>query len=392
MNRIGQIAQDPNVQTALASFAENKDDLLEMIVAIQQIPSPTFEEKERAAFIEARFLDLCLQDVEQDSLHNVYGRLPGRDPTSAMPVIISAHSDTVFPSDTDLTVTQDGRYFYGPGIGDNAAGVAGLLILAQAIQEFRLKPAADLWFLSNVGEEGLGDLRGMRAAVQRFGQRATYIVVEGGSFGQITHEAIGVQRFRIEISTPGGHSWGNFGAPSATHELGHLIAAIDGLRVPASPRTSFNVGIVEGGTTINSIAASASLLLDLRSEEMEELERLVAQVRNIVDDRQKRAKKAGRTVEFRMEQVGNRPAGRISRDNPLVRLAESALHYVGCSPITYIAGSTDANIPLSQGLRSVCIGLARSGQSHRQDEFIEPADLPLGMKQLLLLTLASADF
>jgi acetylornithine deacetylase/succinyl-diaminopimelate desuccinylase-like protein len=392
MNRISQIAQEPHVQIALASFAENRDVLLELIIAIQQIPAPTFYEEERAASIEARFLDLGLQDVGQDSLHNVCGRLPGSDPSSVTPVVISAHSDTVFPFETDLTVTQDGRFLSGPGIGDNATGVAGLLILAQTLRDYKLKPKADLWFLSNVCEEGLGDLRGMKAAVQRFGQQATYLVVEGGSYGQITHEAIGVCRFRIEIITPGGHSWGSFGNASATHELGHLIAAIDGLRVPTLPRTTFNVGIVEGGTTINTIAASASLLLDLRSEEMAELDKLVEQVRNIVDYRRRKAKEAGRDVEFCIEQVGSRPAGRISRDSPPVRWAENALHYVGCSPITYIAGSTDANIPLSQGLRSVCVGLTRSGNSHRLDEFIDTADLSAGMQQLLLLTLAASGF
>ncbi len=392
MSRINQIAQEPRVQTALASFEAKRNVLLESIIAIQQIPSPTFHEKERAASIETRFLNLGLQDVEQDSLHNVYGRLPGRDPTCAIPVVISAHSDTVFPYETDLTVTQDGRFFYGPGIGDNSTGVAGLLSLAETLRTYDLKPEADLWFLSNVGEEGLGDLRGMKAAVHRFGRRAIYLVVEGGSYGQITHEAIGVRRFRIEIETPGGHSWGSFGKPSATHELGHLIAAIDELTIPTLPRTTFNVGIVEGGTTINSIAASASLLLDLRSEETAELDKLVEQVRSIVEYRREKARGAGRDVRFRVEQVGNRPAGRTSRDSPLVRMAENALQYVGCSPITFIAGSTDANIPLSEGLRSVCIGLTRSGNSHRIDEFIDTVDLPAGMQQLLLLTLAASGF
>ena len=247
MNRIEQVAQDSRVKAAMASLATKQRTLLDLIVAIQQIPAPTFKEEARATFIEAYLSDLCLQDVEKDSIQNVFGRLPGSDLTSSTPVILSAHSDTVFSDDIDLKVRRDGRHLIGPGIGDNATGIAGLLILAQTIQEYDLMPKADLWFVSNVGEEGLGNLRGMRATVQRFGRQAIYIVVEGGSYGQITHQAIGVRRFRIDVKTPGGHSWGSFGQPSAIHELAHLIVAIDGLRIPKSPRTTYNVGIIEGG-------------------------------------------------------------------------------------------------------------------------------------------------
>jgi tripeptide aminopeptidase len=392
MRTIQQISQDPRVNSALSSFVERQPELEDLIVAIQQIPSPTFAEKDRAEFVEARFAELGLQDITQDSIHDVFGRLPGKSPTPAGPVILSAHSDTVFPLHTDLSIRREDGYLYGPGIGDNATGVAGLLFLAQTLKRFDIQPEEDLWFVSNVGEEGMGDLRGMRSVVQRFGSQAIYIVVEGGSYGQIMHKAIGVSRFRIEIETPGGHSWGSFGQPSAVHEMGHLISALDEMRVPSKPRTTYNVGVVEGGTTINSIAASASLLLDIRSAEASELERLVNRVKDIVAGRLAEAKRSGKEIMYRVEQVGDRPAGRIPRKDPLVQWAEGALQYVGHSPVTFIAGSTDCNIPLSRGLRSVCIGLTCSGNSHRQDEFIELEYLPAGMQQMLLLSMAAARF
>lgn len=387
---IQRILQQPTIQSALMYFVDHQPDLEDLIVQIQQIPAPTFAERVRADNIEARFRAIGLKDVAQDSMHNVFGRLPGSSPSSANPVVLSAHSDTVFPYETDLAVRRAEGYLYGPGIGDNAAGVAGILFLAEVLQNYGIRAKGDLWLVSNVGEEGMGDLCGMRAVVRKFGREAIYIVVEGGSYGQIMHQAIGVNRFRIEIETDGGHSWGSFGQPSAVHELGHLISALDEMEVPAKPRTTYNVGLVEGGTTINSIASSSSLLLDLRSEDSAMLKKLVRTVKGIVDNRQLQARREGKNISYRVEQVGNRPAGRIARNDPLIGWAEAALQYAGCSAITFVAGSTDCNIPLSMGIRSVCVGLTFSGNSHRQDEYIEPAYLPFGMQQLLLLTLAAA--
>jgi acetylornithine deacetylase/succinyl-diaminopimelate desuccinylase-like protein len=392
MNHIERIAQDRRVKECLASFIKQQAYFEELIISIQQIPSPTFSESDRANFVEAQFAGLGLQDVTQDSIHNVFGRLRGRSSVSTNPLVLSAHSDTVFPVGTDLTIHREDHQLYGPGIGDNATGVAGLLLLAQSIKEFNLHPQEDIWFVCNVGEEGLGDLRGMRAVVENFGGQATYIIVEGGSFGQIMHEAIGVSRFRVDIKTEGGHSWGSFGQPSAVHELGHLVSALDCMKVPSTPRTTFNVGVVDGGTSINSIAASASLLLDLRSEDANELKRLVKQFKGIVAERQSQAERNMRNITYLVSQVGDRPVGRIPRGDRLVQWAKDALEYVGCSSISFIVGSTDANVPLSEQIRSVCVGLTQSGNSHRLDEFIELEYLPFGMQQLTLLALAAALF
>lgn len=388
MNRIYNIAQDARVQLALRAFHVHQREQLELIINIQQIAAPTFGEATRAQFVQTRFEALGLCDVAQDELHNVYGRLPGAQ--SGSPVIVSAHLDTVFPLETDLSVVRNGRYLYGPGIGDNSTGVAGLIAIVQALQDNQLTLPHDVWFVANVCEEGLGNLRGITAVVDRFGGDATYIVVEGGLFGRVCHQAIGVSRFRIEVSGPGGHSWGSFGTPSAIHVLSRIVAVIDDIKVPEAPRTTYNVGTIEGGTSINTIAQMASLQLDLRSENIKILDKLVQDVRRIVAETEHSYAADG--IEISMDVIGQRPAGAIPRENPLVQFAVDALNYVGYRNINFMIGSTDANIPLSRGITAVCIGLTESANAHRTDEYIDPIHLPDGLSQLLLLVLAAADF
>lgn len=382
---VENVVQNENVRAAMAHFSTALPKIVQQAIAVQQIPAPTFAEAQRASYIEKRFKEVGLIDVAQDDIHNVYGRFLGTHPEQHNPVIISAHSDTVFPAETNLAIRQKRNLVYGPGIGDNSTGVAGLIALAESFKLHQIRPLADVWFVSNVGEEGLGNLRGMRAAVERFGAKATYLVVEGGLFGQISHQAIGVKRFEITLTTDGGHSWGNFGRPSAIHELGHLIAAIDKLHVPTTPKTSYNVGIIEGGTSINTIAQSAKMLLDLRSVEPKELAILVEKVQALVVERQKLP-----DVKITMEQVGNRPAGKLPRRDPLVAQATAALRQVGCKKVRYVASSTDANVPLSLGYAAVCIGLTETDNAHRLDEYMDTTHLTAGLSQLLLLTLAVA--
>lgn len=388
MNPIDLIAKDVRVQLALRSFHKRQTEQLDLIVAVQQIPAPTFAEAARAQFVQAQFEALGLCDVAQDELHNVYARLPGEH--SGAPVIVSAHLDTVFPLETDLSVRRNGRFLYGPGIGDNSTGVAGLITMAQALQDNHLTLPRDVWFVANVCEEGLGDLRGITAVVDRFGSAATYIVVEGGLFGQVCHQAIGVSRFRIEVAGPGGHSWGSFGTPSAIHLLSRIVTAIADLKLPEAPRTTYNVGTIEGGTSINTIAQKANITLDLRSEDVAALHQLVADVRRIVAEIGQQDTAEG--IEIRMEQIGQRPAGAIPRETELVQFAIEALNYVDVQKINFMIGSTDANIPLSRGITAVCVGLTESANSHRTDEYIDPLHLPDGLSQLLLLILAAAGF
>lgn len=391
MGLVKEIAQNRKVGATLESFEVDVSTVLDEAIAIQQIPAPTFSESERAAYIEKRFLEVGLQDVSQDAIHNVFGKWPGTGTVD--PVVISAHSDTVFPADTDLSVRFENgdkpgkRIIYGPGLADNALGVAGLIAIAQALIESNLTAGADIWFVANVCEEGLGDLRGMRSVVDRFGPMATYIIVEGGSFGHIFHQAIGVRRFRLAVRTPGGHSWGDYGMPSAVHQLARIITSLDELSLPSEPKTTLNVGVVEGGTTVNTIAASASCLLDLRSMDFQVLEELVGAVNGILE-----SVESSPEVTISLSIIGDRPSGLIPRDKQPVVWAAEALKQMGCGRVEYLAGSTDANVPISQGLAAVCIGLARSANTHRLDEYLDPTDLPKGLGQLLLITLAAAGF
>lgn len=387
---IRRLVANNDVAAALNSFHDNLEDIVALAVKIQQIPAPTFAEAERAAFVQARFDALGLADVWRDEIDNVYGRIPGQNPNQTHPVIVSAHTDTVFPAGTDLTLKQNGRLLYGPGIGDNSAGVAGLITLAEVLTHLKPRPQADIWLVANVGEEGLGNLRGMKLVCERFGRDARYIVIEGGLFGQISHRAIGVRRFQIRAETAGGHSWGSFGKPSAIHQLGHLIAAIDRLSVPQQPKTTYNVGVIEGGRSVNTIAPSASMLLDLRSEDPDALARLVAQVTTLVEQHSIPGRNGRAALTFTMEVTGDRPAGHISRSTPLVGWAEAALRQSGWQKPMFVTSSTDANIPLSLGAEAICLGLTESGNAHRLDEYLNPDWLPQGLSQLLLVTLAAA--
>lgn len=373
----------PATREALAHLA-NYRPVLETALAIQQVPAPTFDEAERSEFVRRRFVDLGLQDVVVDDLGNVYGRRPGRARRQAL--LIAAHLDTVFPRNTDLAIRFEGERVYGPGLGDNSTGIAGLIHLAQTMQEFDLPNAADLWFVANVGEEGLGDLRGMRAVIKQLRDRVgAVIVLEGCDFGTLHHQAIGVRRYRIAVSAPGGHSWGNFGSPSAIHVLVRLAARITELNVPQTPRTTYNIGVIEGGTSVNTIAQHASMLLDMRSVSPFALDALVAQVDELV----RSIAVDYANVQVAANIVGDRPSGSIAREHPLVQAATTAYQLVGAT-VSYQQSSTDANIPLSLDIPAVCMGLTDGGNAHRRDEYIIPASLGRGMQALLLLAMAAS--
>ena len=373
---------DAAVQRAAAAFGDGAA-VVESAIAIQQIPAPTFDEVRRALYAHAAMQQLGLNDVATDAVGNVYGRIAGR--TSGHSLLIAAHLDTVFPAATDLQIKRVGQQVYGPGIGDNSLGVAGLLHLAQALREHDITPTHDVWFVANVGEEGLGDLRGMRAALDRLhGQVAYAIALEGTGHDRVVHEAIGVRRYRISVTAAGGHSWQNFGAASAIHSLVRLADRLTRLDLP-NVRGSFNIGVIEGGTSVNAIAERASLLLDLRSVEPEGLAALVRQVEKILVA----ARAAEPDVTISAEIVGDRPAGQIPRDHPLVKMATAAYAAAGAT-VSFGIGSTDANVPLSRGIPAVCVGIADGANAHRLDEYIDVSRVGAGMRALLWLALAAA--
>jgi acetylornithine deacetylase/succinyl-diaminopimelate desuccinylase-like protein len=325
-------------------------------------------------------------DVVQDSLYNVYGRIRGH--SSGPALLVSAHTDTVFAATTDLTVKADdtNHRLYGPGIGDNAAGVAALLALAQASTSLAAPPV-DIWFAANSCEEGLGDLRGMRAVIDRLETHlGACVVIEGMGLGRIVHRALGSHRFRISVEAPGGHSWSDYGSASAIHILTRLAADLTRLTVPDSPRTTFNIGRIDGGTSVNTIAQNASLELDLRSEETGVLRATTAQVLELVNAYQTPEwERKGVTV--RAETIGDRPSGAIHDDHPLVLAAIGALQACGLGErIDLRISSTDANIPLSRGLPAVCVGATKGGNAHRLQEWISTEPFPQGIRHLMLLT------
>ncbi|MEZ0397094.1 MAG: M20/M25/M40 family metallo-hydrolase [Anaerolineales bacterium] len=352
--------------------------LLDLAVEIQQIPAPTFHEAQRAAFVRARFEAEGLRPLQSDPLGNIYACLKGSR-RAARPLVISAHLDTVFPLSVALTIERQAERLAGPGIGDNALGVAGLFGLVWELRRRRLRLPGDLWLVANVCEEGLGDLRGMRAVVERFGERPlAYLVLEGMALGQIYHRGLGVRRYRIAVRTAGGHSWIDYGSPSAIHELTALAARITALQPPTRPRTTLNVGVIAGGTSVNTIAAEAALELDLRSEAPEALAGLAKQVEGLCAA----ARRPGVTVE--VEPIGARPAGEIPASHPLVRLAQATLQNLGLEARLNI-GSTDANLPLSRGLPAIAIGLTNGGGAHTVHEYIHLPPLEKGLEQLLHL-------
>ncbi len=350
--------------------------VIELAVQIQQIPAPTFDENRRAEFVCGLFSEEGLLHVSMDQAGNAYGFLKSKM-GSAKPLIVSAHLDTVFPASTDLTATRTQGQIYGPGLGDNSLGVAALFGLLWMLRERRIEPAGDIWFVANSCEEGLGDLRGMKAIVDRFGADIqAYLVLEGLALGHVYHRAVGVKRYRITARTAGGHSWSDYGRPSAIHELARLVVQLTSLDLPPQPRTTMNVGKISGGTSVNVIASEASLDLDLRSEGQEALAGLIASVDKLIQN----ANRPDVRVEAQV--IGQRPAGQMNPSHPLVRLGEESLRGLGVNAIL-TSGSTDANIPLSKGYPAVVLGISTGGSAHTVHEFINTEPVALGMEQLV---------
>lgn len=382
---INQLKRDPATEPLVARWPALASDVLETAISLQSIPAPTFDEGERAACVLERLQSAGLADTRQTDIHNVYGRTPGADP-AAPAVMVSAHLDTVFPAATDLTITRDpkaGRVS-GPGLGDNSLGLAALLHLMEAMQAADFMPPVDIWWVATVGEEGLGDLRGIRQAVEDLGERlGAAIILEGLGLGRVYHAGLGVRRLKITASGPGGHSWLHRSRPSAIHALLRLGAdLVNGIAISDQPRTSFNIGLIDGGTSINTRAARASLSIDMRSDDAAALARLEADVRRILH-----AHSDGPSITLETEVVGDRPSARLSTAHGLVEAAQAVLKHLNYGqPITEI-GSTDANVPLAAGIPSVCIGITTGGDAHTVQEYVEVPPIAQGMEQVALLTL-----
>jgi len=382
---IEKLANLPAVVRALEGISTLQNSFIAEITSIAEIPAPTFFEGERAQYLSQRFREEGLDKVTIDDAGNVYGWWPGEDEKAGL-LLVVAHLDTVFPLGTDVKVREEGSRLYGPGVGDDSTGLAALVLLARLLKQYQLHMRRSVLLAGSTGEEGLGDLKGMKALLGLFrDQVRTVLAVEPGPLGRIVNQGVGSRRHKITCRTEGGHSWGAFGRPSAIHTLGRMIAAIADLEVPKEPKTTFNVGLIAGGTSVNTIAPTAEMTIDLRSVDEGQLLGLEQRVKELVLEI---ARKDGVEVGFQL--LGDRPAGGIAPEHPLVRKIMEIHRYLGV-PSALQASSTDANVPFSLGLPAVTIGLTHGGNGHRLDEYIETEPLPTGLKQLLLAVLALAE-
>ena len=394
---IAELAALPDVRAAVEWFREQEAEFTQWQLELAGIPAPPFNEAKRAAWLCAKFNDLGLEQVHIDGVGNVLGTMAG---TAGSVVSISAHIDTVFPAGTVVNPRQQGRKLYGPGISDNAAGVTALLALALACHRFSLPHPAPLLFIANVGEEGEGDLRGIRHVFSGSEWRdkvSASVVIDGAGTDTIIADALGSRRFEVTVQGPGGHSWTDFGSPNPIVAISRAVALFSQTRVPASPKTTFNVGVISGGTSVNSIPESASMRVDIRSSSTFEIERLELELRSAVkqavreeDNRAGTGGSPDQELEAVIKVIGNRPAGELDRKSRILQLARAVDSYLGNSAQLQRA-STDANIPISLGREAVAIGAGgRGGGAHTLQEWFDPAGRELGLQRALLLVLALA--
>jgi tripeptide aminopeptidase len=395
-----KLAEDARCAKGLDWIAKNSSWVTEQQIRLSEIPAPEFGEADRGKALAAIFAAAGLQ-VRTDDTGNVIGESAGSEPGA---VLFVAHLDTVFPAGTDVKVKRDGNRLVGPGISDNAAGLAALAGLARALFVSGVRTKKTIVLAGDVGEEGEGNLRGVRALMDEYGSRlADVIAVDGPSTDYITTQGIASRRFEVTVSGPGGHSWSDFGEPNPITALARGIVKFSAIRIPDSPRSSFNFGVIEGGTSVNSIPARAAVKVDLRSEDETELARLDKALRDAIaagvneelsssrarsGDDYAQLDPSALHVDFRS--LGTRPAGALPKDSPLLATIRSVDSYLG-NRSRLERSSTDANIPLSLGIPAVAVGGGgRGGGSHTLEEWYDPSGRDLGLKRLYLAAIALA--
>lgn len=391
--RVGErLLREPAVARALGGVDALEPWVIDQQVALCQVPAPPFAEQQRAEVYQQAFRDLGLRDVRIDAEGNVIGVRPGRQPRPHL--VMSAHLDTVFPEGTDVRVRREGTTLIGPGIGDDCRGLAVLLGIVRTLRDHGLETPGTITFVGTVGEEGLGDLRGVKHlfATELAGTVDRFVSIDGSGLGIVT-AGVGSLRYRVTFRGPGGHSYGAFGLANPVHAMGRAIAAIGDLTVPARPKTTFNVGRVGGGTSVNAIPFESWMEIDLRSEQPEALARLDTTVRGVIDSAvtAENARWGGRpTITAESTLVGNRPAGRTPDTSPVVEAARSVSRALGL-PAALGASSTDANTPMSLGIPAITVGGGGKGQAaHALEEQFDTVGSSDGTRRAILLTLALA--
>ncbi len=388
-----EIASTPQTRVALDWFESNLSEINEMQVKLAEIPAPSFHEELRAAAV-APLLTAAGLSVRRDKTGNVIGELRGSNEREI--VLVAAHLDTVFPAGTDVKVRRDGSRMSGPGISDNGTGLAALVAAARAMQAAKIKPRRTILFAADVGEEGEGNLRGMRALVEAYRENLkAAMVLDGSGTDHVTTKALASRRLEVTISGPGGHSWSDFGMVNPINALVRGSVRFISSKVPTSPRTTFNLGQIEGGTSVNSIPHEARLKVDIRSESEEELNRLVAALRECMaagvrDESESARDRSKGRLEWKVDLLGSRPGGELSANSPLLAALRAADEAVG-NHSRLERSSTDANIPLSMGIDAIAIGAGgNGGGAHSLQEWYDPTGREMGLKRALLTLLEVA--
>ncbi len=395
---VARLAGSPLVRAAFEYFRSREAQIALWQMEATRVAAPPFGEAARGAWLADRFRELGLTEVQTDEVGNVFGIRPGY---GSRFVSLSAHIDTVFPAATPLNIRQQGSRLYGPGVSDNGAGIAAMLAIASALANSRITHGLPFLFIGNVGEEGEGDLRGMRQvfATPRWRDEIAYsVIVDGAGADTVVAEALGSRRFEVIVRGPGGHSWSDFGTPNPIITLGRAIEILSQTPVPATPKTTFNVGVIRGGTSVNSIPESASMRVDLRSTSMAEIDRLERALRLALEqamatDNRAAAQSAGKrplVVESEVVEIGNRPAGELAADSRLLKVIRAVDTQLGNTAQVQRA-STDANIPLSLGREAIAIGGGGSGGgAHTLQEWFDCNGRDLGLRRILLTMLTLA--
>lgn len=385
-----QFAETPEIRSALSWFSRNLAWINDQQVRITEIPAPPFQEAARASAVKTLLVESGL-NVQIDKTGNVIGELPGA--TEKEIVMLTAHLDTVFPPGTDVKVRRETDRLSAPGISDNGTGLAALVSIARAIHESRIKPRRTILFVADVGEEGEGNLRGMRALVDDYRSRLkAAVVLDGSGTDHVTTKALASRRLEVLIAGPGGHSWSDFGMPNPINALVRGSIRFINTKVPANPRTTFNLGQIEGGTSVNSIPYDAKLKVDIRSESEDELAKLESALRESIaagvrDEMESARDRSKGKLDWKIEVLGIRPGGELAANSPLFAALRAADDYVG-NQSRIERSSTDANIPLSSGIDAVSIGAGGAGGgAHSLQEWYEPSGREMGLKRALLILL-----
>jgi tripeptide aminopeptidase len=389
---IRDLLASPQVILAFDYFDTFADAITQEQIRICSVPASPFKEQERARYLKQKFSDVGLTEASIDDEGNCLALHRGQSLSPLL--VVSAHLDTVFSADTDFAITRKQNRLFGPGISDDGCGLAALLALAEAIKRSGLQAQGSLLFVGTVGEEGEGNLRGVRYLLTK-GEWANridaFISFDGPGSDRITNQALGSRRYRIQLKGSGGHSWGDFGAPNPVHAIGRAIARLVNYPAPKEPRTTFNIGRIEGGESINVIPAEASMEVDLRSAEDSELRRLDAYFRRAVSEAVEEENRGGRPgdapLQSQIDLIGARPTGQTPRDSFLVELAEAATRAIGNEPRLEQA-STDSNLPIAMGIPAITLGAGgQAGLSHTLAEWYDPKDRDKGLKRALLVML-----